>query len=42
MVKTGGSTAGGAGLLPGPGTKIPKAAWYGKKKKKPKEQTKNH
>ena len=28
------STAGGAGSIPGWGTKIPHALWYGKKKKK--------
>ena len=28
------STAGGTGSIPGPGTKIPRAAQYGQKKKK--------
>ena len=32
MVKTPASTAGGVGSIPGPGTKILRAAWCGQKK----------
>ena len=34
VVKTPCSHVGGAGWIPGQGTKIPHAAWYGQKKKK--------
>ena len=30
-LRLGASTAGGAGSIPGPGTKISHAAWYGQK-----------
>ena len=33
VVKTRASSAGGMGLIPGGGTKIPHAAWHGQKKK---------
>ena len=33
VVKTLPSNAEGTGLIPGQGTKIPQAVWYGKKKK---------
>ena len=32
------STAGGTGLIPGWGTKIPHAVWYGQKKKREREK----
>ena len=40
VVKTRASTAKGMGLIPGQGTNILHATWYGQKKKKKKENSK--